>query len=560
MATPFDTSGVIIISEYIQTSVPLSPAELKHLLPCIRTLGIHELSAAWDTPSGNWCDLIPYAKHVNLNSFRDLSSSWLSKYADKITSITVEPYPFYLKNISNNRQEFKSLKEISVSIDDDDGSSYDSEEDSDDESDAERVKESLNDYSYIDPLLELVNHVDEVSLSYSGSASRILNPQLAKYYNHPKSAFSIDGLSGTVTQEIFDVIKKFKIAHLDIKYLQLLKGYQPTMDVGDLHIHCPTIEKFDFNQVHVKSFQFKGQIDSYSFNTISESVESIELDVKINQTYQTGKYILPKNTKSFSCPINVLKYLDFKDTHRLSELILKYGEQPNLKAKDPYWDNLPSTLTHLVILITDYRYCVMNDGLRTPLFGITINDKISKINVVLNGLIPDSLFVSTTADKSFPYRNVGSNAVRFSDNPLSRNYGIINNVDSRVTFKAEGHGSTRTVKISCLKKEKGKIKQCNDGNLVQEKFKYEREYNNHPVFLLPNETYTMYDICHPSDDDDDDYDDDEDYGYGYGYDFDEYDVAHDLDNFDFNYDDDFDMYAALCGILGEDAGYFYDSD
>ncbi|GMG50231.1 unnamed protein product [Ambrosiozyma monospora] len=38
MATPFDTSGVIIISEYIQTSVPLSPAELKHLLPCIRTL------------------------------------------------------------------------------------------------------------------------------------------------------------------------------------------------------------------------------------------------------------------------------------------------------------------------------------------------------------------------------------------------------------------------------------------------------------------------------------------------------------------------------------------
>ncbi|GME80531.1 unnamed protein product [Ambrosiozyma monospora] len=456
---------------------------------------------------------------------------------------------------------------ISVSIDDDDGSSYDGNSTTDEESDAEVVKESINDYSYIDPLVELVNYFEEVSLSYSGSAARVLNPQLAKYYNHPESSFSIVGLSGNVTKEIFDVIKKFKIKHLDIKDLQVLKGYQSTIDVNELHIHCPAIEKFDFSQVHVKSFQLKGEIDAYSFNTIPESVTSIELGPTIDPKYQRGNFMLPKDTESLTCPINLLKFLDFKHTHKLSELTLKYSEQPNLHAKDPYWDNLPSTLTKLVISVLDYRYCVRTNDFHNPLFGITINDKISKLEVVLTGLIPDSLFVSSTAEKSFPYRNIGSNSLRYYDSPLTRNYGLINNVDGRVTFKAEGHGTTRTVKISCLKKDKGKIRQCNDGKLALDISQYKREYNNHPVFLLPNKTPQVFGF--PTFDDDDDYDDDDEddddfgYGYGYGYGYDSDDYGYGFDDFDPNYFEDYEAYVALCEMLGEDIGYypgFNDSD
>ncbi|GME84048.1 unnamed protein product [Ambrosiozyma monospora] len=182
---------------------PVDPTELIPLLPFIKTLGIHEISASCDTPSGNWCDLIPYAKELDLDNFRDLSSSWISKYADKITSLTVETYLLYLKNIMNSREKFKSLKQIYVPIEYYDHSPSTSDEESGDESDLERVKESLNDYSYIDSLLELSNHFDEVILTFSGSASQLLNPQLAKYYNHPKSRFSISYLNGTITKEAF---------------------------------------------------------------------------------------------------------------------------------------------------------------------------------------------------------------------------------------------------------------------------------------------------------------------------------------------------------------------
>ncbi|GME89114.1 unnamed protein product [Ambrosiozyma monospora] len=175
------------------------------------------------------------------------------------------------------------------------------------------------------------------------------------------------------------------------------------------------------------------------------------------------------------------------------------------------------------------------NGERTsPLFEVTINKKIPKLEVLFNGMLPDSVFASTTA-KSFPYRNIGSNAVNFGDNPLNRGYGLINNVDSRVTFKANGHASLRTVKIVCLKREIGKIKQCSDGNLVQDEFRYQRRYNNHPVFLLPNENPSAYVGDYYSSIDHDNHVAEFGYSDESEYDSDDTDYGPDVDDFDPSY-------------------------
>ncbi|GME74417.1 unnamed protein product [Ambrosiozyma monospora] len=44
IGTPFDCPAVLIMSQYIPVSIPVPPEEFNRLLPCIKTLGILELS------------------------------------------------------------------------------------------------------------------------------------------------------------------------------------------------------------------------------------------------------------------------------------------------------------------------------------------------------------------------------------------------------------------------------------------------------------------------------------------------------------------------------------
>ncbi|GMG55923.1 unnamed protein product [Ambrosiozyma monospora] len=156
--------------------------------------------------------------------------------------------------------------------------------------------------------------------------------------------------------------------------------------------------------------------------------------------------------------------------------------KPNIKLNDPVWNTFPSSLTKLKLNVDDDKYCKSSNGSRTrsPAFEIMINDKITKLDIDLVGKVPKTIFVSSKPDKTFPYEKTKGQ----DKSPLNHNYGIINNLDKRITLIT--HAGPRS-KIVCLKNDKAKIKQINGGSLEEQKtfsFYVEYDYKDLNAFVL----------------------------------------------------------------------------
>ncbi|GME77638.1 unnamed protein product [Ambrosiozyma monospora] len=93
-----------------------------------------------------------------------------------------------------------------------------------------------------------------------------------------------------------------------------------------------------------------------------------------------------------------------------------------------------------------------------------INNKITKLNVYISSVVPESLFVSTTPDDTFPYQNPNDKS---ETGPLYRTYGVMNNVDKRIHFSLSVSFSTNC-KLVCANKDKSIIKQINGGSLKEQ--------------------------------------------------------------------------------------------
>ncbi|GME89966.1 unnamed protein product [Ambrosiozyma monospora] len=117
----------------------------------------------------------------------------------------------------------------------------------------------------------------EVSLKFSGSSSRVLKPELARYYNHPETTFCVGKLEDPITKELFDVIQKFKIQHLDIKDIALLRNAEKPLKVTYLRLAAPKIENYDFSKMPLRKIEMSGSIDLKSFSSLPISVETIVL-------------------------------------------------------------------------------------------------------------------------------------------------------------------------------------------------------------------------------------------------------------------------------------------
>ncbi|GME96745.1 unnamed protein product [Ambrosiozyma monospora] len=152
---------------------------------------------------------------------------------------------------------------------------------------------------------------------------------------------------------------------------------------------------------------------------------------------QVGSFCLPSGIEYLECPINVFKYLNFTNAVKLTDLTLNYpdSETPNIKGDDPAWEGLPKSLTTLELHIegdlheTEDRH---QSEAHFPLFEVMINDTITKLELVLSGMVPGLLFVSTTPNDTFRYENLkNKNEVHV---PLQGAYGIVNNVNERIDF------------------------------------------------------------------------------------------------------------------------------
>ncbi|GME89425.1 unnamed protein product [Ambrosiozyma monospora] len=106
----------------------------------------------------------------------------------------------------------------------------------------------------------------------------------------------------------------------------------------------------------------------------------------------------------------------------------------HVEVNDPCWNKIPGPLTKLIINVEDDEYTENYDDFRSPLFEITINDNISKIHVLLKNIVSESGYVSSKAGRTFPYAHLKD--PEFS--PLYTHYGIMNNINGRVSFHASG--------------------------------------------------------------------------------------------------------------------------
>ncbi|GME86981.1 unnamed protein product [Ambrosiozyma monospora] len=184
-----------------------------------------------------------------------------------------------------------------------------------------------------------------------------------------------------------------------------------------------------------------------SFNTLPSSLETIVIDdpVKMESDDQFGSFFIPSGLKSLKCPINVFKYLNFTKAEKFTKLNLTYPAKgtPNIKVNDPAWNGLPGTLTKLELDVENHS---------GPVLEITINSKITELDVILRGDSPKFLFVTSKPDQAFPYESDMCNR--------KISFGLMNNVNGRINFIPEDRCS---LEIGCLEQDKAEVQQINGG-------------------------------------------------------------------------------------------------
>ncbi|GME77644.1 unnamed protein product [Ambrosiozyma monospora] len=207
--------------------------------------------------------------------FEQKVPSDIMMYADKITTISCKAYPFYLNQITKYRENFKSLEQVFATINHDDGRYFEYGYSNLHDTDVNEVTKCWVDYTYIDLLLNLTKHV-EVALSFCGYPSRLLKPELARYYNLGYT-FCIKSLTGTITRDVIEVIQNLESQQLKIDDIALLKNTQKTLQIQSISITGPEIENYDFSKMPLRKIELDCSIDAKSFNSLPISVEKIKL-------------------------------------------------------------------------------------------------------------------------------------------------------------------------------------------------------------------------------------------------------------------------------------------
>ncbi|GMF02086.1 unnamed protein product [Ambrosiozyma monospora] len=286
----------------------------------VKALGVRKIvDVHCRMEEGRWCYFVPYCREIRIQDYVGFEG-WVKDYAEKVSTLTVKAYPDYLNSILKNKNSFKNLKNIIVQVNDDSDYPYEEPENEDNDyfkylgPKRRYIMDSWYNHSYIAPLLKLTEQFDNVTMEYEGSASRLVKPELAKFYNQPKSVFHIYSLIGAITEKSYNVIKRYDINRLCVTNNASLKWFRKPIVVKHITISGTDIENYDFSKFSkLKSFYYwNSHIDAKSFNTFPKSLETIEIDdLKMKSDDQVGSFCLPSGIEYLECPINVFKYLNF---------------------------------------------------------------------------------------------------------------------------------------------------------------------------------------------------------------------------------------------------------
>ncbi|GMF01018.1 unnamed protein product [Ambrosiozyma monospora] len=298
--------------------------------------------------------------------------------ANKITDISCKAFPEYLNQIIHIKEKLTSLKVFSASVDcvglDPVFFMGNDHHELLDGSKADQMMESWINFTYIDFLLEISTFVPVV-LKYSGPVIVLLDPRLARFYTHTRCTLRIQRLTGPITSELLNSIHMFEIDEFELNDVSLLRNVRETLTINSLYMFNKVIENCDFSKTVLRELKiFGGSIDAKSFNTLyATSVQTITLGMSLTFSDNDNIHLVPKSVKAFHCHANMLKSLRFPETSILSELELTFSGKSNIKANDPYWATLPSSISRLVI---DSEHVGWEDYTKLETFALSLPERL----------------------------------------------------------------------------------------------------------------------------------------------------------------------------------------